>query len=98
MRLDKKVVAKIVDYAKRYFGANFKLYLFGSRVYDYKKGGDIDLFVESETSISKKTQFSFLADIYKNVTERKIDLVVKTPEKENRPIFETAKKEGVVLC
>ncbi len=41
----------IIEYAKQYFGNDSKLYLFGSRVYDDKKGGDIDLLLESAHDI-----------------------------------------------
>lgn len=35
---------KIIKCAKYYFGEDIKLYLFGSRVDDSKKGGAIDPF------------------------------------------------------
>jgi predicted nucleotidyltransferase len=38
----------IVKTAKDIFGNNTKVYLFGSRVYDDKKGGDIDLYIIPE--------------------------------------------------
>ncbi len=45
-----------------------------------------------------QTQIKFLAAIYKNITQRKIDLLIKTPESQELPIHKTAKKEGVLLC
>ncbi len=98
MRLKPKIRQQIVQCAKQYFGDNSKLYLFGSRVYDDKKGGDIDIFVESTHNIDMQIQINFLRDIYKNVTERKVDLIIKTPFTEDRPIFCTAKEEGILLC
>ena len=98
MRLDVDEKNKIIEYAKYFFGNKFKLYLFGSRVDDNKKGGDIDLFVESETIIDMQTQIDFLAAIYKNITQRKIDLIIKMPTSKHLPIYSTAKKEGILLC
>ena len=98
MRITLEEKDKFTKYAKKYFGADAKLYLFGSRVYDDKKGGDIDLFVESINDIDMQAQIEFLKDIYMHVTLRKIDLVIKTPSKKDQSIYHTAKKEGVLLC
>jgi predicted nucleotidyltransferase len=97
MRLKEEIKNKIVEYSKKYF-LNSKVYLFGSRVYDDKKGGDIDLFIESDENIDIKIQMQFLKEIYKNVTQRKIDLVIKQPLSKEQSIFNTAKKEGIRLC
>jgi len=98
MRLKVEEKNKIVYYAKEFFGKDIKLYLFGSRVDDNKKGGDIDLFLESKENIDMRTQVNFLAAIYKEITQRKIDLLIKTPSSEDLSIYKTAKKEGVLLC
>ena len=89
---------KIIRYSKKYFGADAKLYLFGSRVYDDKKGGDINLFLESIRDVDMQVQIEFLKQLYLHVTPRKIDLVIKSPSKKDQPVHHTAKKEGVVLC
>jgi len=48
--------------------------------------------------IDMQIQVHFLRDIYKNVTERKVDLLIKTPFTQDKPILHTAKKEGILLC
>ena len=98
MRLDSEIKNKIIKYANQYFGTEIKLYLFGSRVDDTKKGGDIDLYLESSKEVDINQQIKFLNDMYKNVTERKIDLIINTPSKKDKPIFHTAKQEGILLC
>ncbi len=98
MRLDQKIRESVVDYAKKYFGNNIKLYLFGSRVDDSKKGGDIDLLIETNDKVDTETEISFLRAIYKNITSRKIDLLVKTPYRQDKSIYHTAVKEGIRLC
>jgi predicted nucleotidyltransferase len=56
-----------------------KIYLFGSRVDDSKKGGDIDLFLELDDDLSLeeltdlKTQFKLM--LYDSLGEQKIDVV-----------------------
>ena len=77
---------------------NAHLYLFGSRVDDAKKGGDIDLFVESSEEVPLKVQMDFLKALYKDVTQLKVDLVVQTPSQPHKPIFKIAKETGVRLC
>ena len=98
MRLTEQERTKFIQYSKQYFGRNIHLYLFGSRVYDEKKGGDIDLFLDSDKDIDIEDQIAFLKEIYISVTQRKVDFIIKSPSKKNRPIFQTAKKEGVLLC
>lgn len=98
MRLSTEVKKQIIIHAIQYFGADIKLYLFGSRVHDNKKGGDIDLYLESSKEIDINQQIKFLNNIYKYVTQRKIDLIINTPSKKDKPIFHTAKQEGILLC
>ena len=74
-----------------------KIILFGSRVYDYKKGGDIDIFVETQQIVTLKMQIKILANIEIDGLLRKIDLVLKTPNSKEQNIFQTAIKEGILL-
>lgn len=55
-----------------------KIFLFGSRVDDTKRGGDIDLFVLSE-KIKTRERRKIKLNIYDKIGEQKIDMVV-TPE------------------
>ena len=98
MRLNVEEKNKIIQYAKVFFGNEANLYLFGSRVDDAKKGGDIDLFLESEEIIDMQTQIQFLTAIYKDTTQREVDFLIKIPTPKNLPIYKIAKKEGILLC
>ena len=60
------------------FDPGAKIYLFGSRVDDAKKGGDIDLFVLSE-KIKNPERRKIKISLYDKIGEQKIDLVV-TPK------------------
>jgi predicted nucleotidyltransferase len=72
-----------------------RIYLFGSRADDTKKGGDIDLFFESSTALDLKHR---LALEYRLSAEcdTKVDLLVKNPGQEENAIFSIARK-GVLL-
>jgi len=55
--------------------ASAEIYLFGSRVDDSKKGGDIDLLILSEQKIDFETKAKIKINFYKKFGERKIDIV-----------------------
>lgn len=97
MRLRDNIKNGIIEASKKHF-AGADLYLFGSRVDDSKKGGDIDLFVESNANIDSNNRHAFLRDIHRNITERSIDLIIKTPDSTKQKIFTVAKKTGIKLC
>jgi predicted nucleotidyltransferase len=52
-----------------------KLYLFGSRVDDTKKGGDIDLLVVSD-ELTKKDLRWLRIEFFKSFGEQKIDIIL----------------------
>lgn len=73
-----------------------KLYLFGSRVDDNKKGGDIDILILSENKLPLSDKMKIKRKFYQNFGEQKLDLVSftysqKDPFKElilSEPIIE----------
>ena len=97
MRINDNMKSKIVKYAKMNF-SNFNLYLFGSRVDDSKEGGDIDLFIEIQNVLDLEKQMTFLKQIYKHVTQKKVDLVVKTPYVAHKQVFIDVKRRRIRLC
>ncbi len=73
-----------------------EIYLFGSRVDDEKRGGDIDLYIVTDNQehlVQKKIKF--LVDVKREIGEQKIDIVFNKDE--NRPIELEAKEHGVLL-
>ncbi len=74
-----------------------KIYLFGSRVDDSKKGGDIDLYLcptkEFEDMREKKIEFLMKLDEY--IGEQKIDVVIAKDK--NRLIEKEALRDGIEL-
>ena len=76
MRLSKRLINLLKKASLSSFG-DYDLYLFGSRVDDTKRGGDIDLAIK--TTMNKK-EFSkkkviFKTFLFKNGFDLKIDLV-----------------------
>ena len=87
-----------IDVIKRSFNEVFcgDIYLFGSRVDDEKRGGDIDLYlvVKDKSNLFRK-KLKFLAKIKKELGEQKIDVVFNIDE--DRLIEREAKKWGIKL-
>jgi len=97
MRLNKEYIDVIKTAALHNFGEDVKVYLFGSRVNDAKKGGDIDLYIETQvTEDLLKRKLSMLAMLHRVLGEQKIDIVIKRAGSK-RYIDKIAKNEGVAL-
>ena len=66
MRLSKKYIFVIKKYFNDFF-QNGEIYLFGSRVFDDKKGGDIDLYlkVDNHTNLFLK-KLNFYPELNKS--------------------------------
>ena len=76
---------------------NVKIILFGSQIDNNKRGGDIDILVQTDESISLKQELKILAEIELKGISRKIDLLFQTPITKNQNIINTAIKEGIIL-
>lgn len=72
-------------------------WLFGSRVDDNKRGGDIDLLLRPQLSdrvIARKLDLLRLLE--RQLGERKIDILIEMPD-DTRPIVRLAHETGVLL-
>lgn len=108
MRLSTDQILAIRQAATVAFGQGTSVWLFGSRVDDAKKGGDIDLLVcpqshtASDASDAAEGEQGFMQKIKmltlleRHLGERKVDLVVEQPQ-DMRPIVEVAYKTGIKL-
>ena len=99
MRLKDYQVEAIMAAARRRFGPDARVYLFGSRTDDARRGGDIDLYVESETVIPdrSKAERGFEVDLLRALGDRQIDIVVWDPEVKTGQIHRRAKETGIEL-
>ena len=83
MRLSPQIAEKLVSLAKENFGEDCKLYLFGSRVDDSKKGGDIDLLLLTNKKITLEEKWAIKRKIHSLIGEQKIDIVNFTHTEED---------------
>jgi predicted nucleotidyltransferase len=83
------------------FGGDVRLRLFGSRADDARKGGDIDLLVnttQTDPAAIAKAHTRFVGAVYARLGEQKLDVLIDYPGRTYRPpIFNVAQQEGVVL-
>ena len=99
MRLSPDQIQSIRFAATATFGQGTAVWLFGSRVDDTKKGGDIDLLVrpipaEANQPFVKKIRMLTLLE--RLLGERKVDLVIEQPH-DARPIVSVAHATGIQL-
>jgi len=76
--------------------SNYELRLFGSRVDDNKKGGDIDLLLLTKEKIESERKRRILREIKNLIGEQKIDLVNFTFDEESN-FKEIAMEESIIL-
>ena len=97
MRLTSPQVAAIKEAAAEVFGDQTQVWLFGSRVDDAKRGGDIDLLVRPGAMSGDQAldnKLLFLAALERRLGERKIDVVIETQD-DPRRITQIARQTGV---
>ena len=96
MRIEKAEALAAVGVVRKYLGTSAAVWLFGSRVDDTQKGGDIDLYVETDKTnlaIPIARARGELAD----ELGRYVDLVVNNHTKDEA-IYAVAKSQGVRLA
>ncbi|MFI3196899.1 MAG: nucleotidyltransferase domain-containing protein [Methylococcaceae bacterium] len=101
MRLTPQQLSAIRTTATETFGEEANIWLFGSRVDDSKRGGDIDLLIEtnqSDVATIARAELAFLTKLQMKLGEQKIDVLVDYPTRHyTPPIFTIAKQTGIQL-
>jgi predicted nucleotidyltransferase len=72
-----------------------RVYLFGSRADDLRRGGDIDIFLEASRDIDLRTTLTTEYRLH-SACDCKVDLLIKTPSQPDQPIHQIARK-GIPL-
>ncbi len=99
MRLSKEQIHIIQEDARAIFGEGVKVRLFGSRLDDAQRGGDVDLLVECYEQIQdrlKKT-LALTARLQMKLGDQPIDVLAIDPTTELKPIHKIALRTGVAL-
>jgi predicted nucleotidyltransferase len=94
MRLTPAQIDTIKSTAAAVLGEGVRVTLFGSRLHDGQKGGDVDLYIEvPDPRLMQKIRCKIELQ---DRLDMPVDLIVK-PVGDTSPISQIAKKEGVVL-
>ena len=99
MRLDSHHIAAIKQLAIEQFGAGARVRLFGSRVDDAARGGDVDLLVELDTPVDRPAWAAagLSSRVSRLMEGRRVDVVMLAPNLMRLPIHDVALRDGVLL-
>jgi uncharacterized protein len=95
MRLTESEVAAIREEVAR-LDPKAEIYLFGSRVDDAARGGDVDLLVISD-SLAFRDVLRLRIQILDRIGWQQLDLVVRRRDQINEPLAAVALESGVKL-
>ena len=95
MRLQKQEIQTILQVAKSIYGQKVKVYLFGSRLDNSKRGGDIDLLIRTEDEEKGVlARIRMIAQLKSLLGDQKIDII---GDHEESLVAQEALKKGVLL-
>lgn len=99
MRLNEEQLGIIKRTTAEVFGDTVRVRVFGSRLEDASRGGDIDLLVEGDSVISGKVQkiLSLTAKLQLRLGDQPIDILVVDPETPLNPVHRHALETGRAL-
>ena len=99
MRLKESYRSMIVEQVKALAGDQTQVKLFGSRVDDNSKGGDVDLLIVVPQVVSNPITLAakISVQIMKKMNGRKIDVLLDAPNLETLPIHRIAREQGILL-
>ena len=97
MRPTPHEVAAIKAAAREAFGETAVVRLFGSRVDDTKRGGDIDLHVEVDAAAPPRATIVFRRELWKRLDEMPVDVVLARHGEPPSWVDDAARRSGIRL-
>lgn len=94
MRLSDLQRIQVLGLLRSRFSADAHTVLFGSRVHDDRRGGDIDLYVETGWPVGVVDRL-LAADDLERLLDCPVDLLVRSPGDADEPIHRIARATGV---
>lgn len=96
MRLTSGLVRAILSVCTSKLDYTPGIWLFGSRLRDEARGGDIDLFIEVRDRLPLMDELHLQNDL-ETTLQRKVDVIISIPGHDDGPWQRLAKKQGVRL-
>jgi predicted nucleotidyltransferase len=93
MRLSTHEINSIKETLKN-LDQDARIYLFGSRVDNKKRGGDIDLLIFSQ-KLKEEDRFRIKMNLWEQIGEQKIDIIIARDESD--PFTRIALRRAVLL-
>ena len=99
MRLTDRQASRILQLAQEVAGIPVDVRVFGSRLDDRAKGGDLDLLIELAEPVAEPALLAtrLSAKVSRLFDGRKVDVLLSEPKRMRRPIHEIARREGQKL-
>lgn len=99
MRLSDEQTQIIREEVANVFGPETEVRLFGSRLDDTRRGGDIDLYIEAPGDAGEllDRELALHARLQRRLGEQRIDIVVHGRGQQLRPVDRHAQETGVRL-
>ncbi|TXF13367.1 nucleotidyltransferase domain-containing protein [Pelomicrobium methylotrophicum] len=99
MRLTAQQIQAIKTIVREQAGADATVRLFGSRLDDAAKGGDVDLLVEVPYAVQSPAVLAarIAGRVSRMMGGRKVDVVLAAPNLLRLPIHDVARREGTLL-
>ena len=99
MRLTPAQIDTIKSTTQAVLGEGAQVTLFGSRVDDQAKGGDVDLMIEVHQALEEPASIAarIASQISRAMNGRKVDVLLKAPNLLDQPIHRIAQQQGVAL-
>lgn len=99
MRISIEQAKLMADAARQIFGTDTRLRLFGSRLDDSARGGDVDLLLESDRPVTEPALLAarLASKVSRQMGGRRVDVVVSAPNLQQTPLHEIAHREGILL-
>jgi len=99
MRLSGQTQQVIRNTVREIFGVDATVSVFGSRVDDSARGGDIDLLVQSDRVVEQREQkiLQLVARLQIRLGDQPIDILVLDPNTTLQAVYKEAVRTGVKL-
>lgn len=96
MRVTPEQISTIVQTARHVAGENTHVWLFGSRLDDARKGGDIDLLIES-TPLASTLDRARIKNYLEQHLQLPVDVLTTCPGAKERPFIALARAQAIRL-